>query len=246
MAAHPQGGRGAQAGWDAEDHPQSVKTGRTNDEVKADRDALWVGEAPAATAEIDLGRRGGGAAARRASSRCSRPWPRSRSATRTGCSRSSGTAIASRRSSTTARSGSGPATSTTPRPTSRGCSRPPTLDRGRAGDRRWRGRGPRRRRPPGLRPAPDEARRQDGATGLVYQAFDLLYLDGRSLLDVPLEDRKRLLRSVLRSTRGSASRPTSRGRAWRSTRRHGAAGSKGSSPSSGARGTSPAVGRPPG
>ena len=34
--------------------------------------------------------------------------------------------------------------------------------------------------------------------GLIYQAFDLLYLDGRSLLDVALEDRKRLLRSVLR------------------------------------------------
>ena len=33
---------------------------------------------------------------------------------------------------------------------------------------------------------------------LVYMAFDLLYLDGRSLLKVPLEDRKRLLRSVLR------------------------------------------------
>src|SRR5439155_22067745 len=27
-------------GWDSEDHPQSVKTGRTNDEVKADRDAI--------------------------------------------------------------------------------------------------------------------------------------------------------------------------------------------------------------
>ncbi len=44
----------SQPGWDAEDHPQSVKTGRTNDEVKADRDALWIGKAPAATAEIDL------------------------------------------------------------------------------------------------------------------------------------------------------------------------------------------------
>ena len=33
---------------------------------------------------------------------------------------------------------------------------------------------------------------------LVYMAFDLLYLDGRSLLKVPLEDRKRLLKSVLR------------------------------------------------
>ncbi len=35
---------------------------------------------------------------------------------------------------------------------------------------------------------------------LVYQVFDLLYLDGRSLLNVPLEDRKRLLRSVLHET----------------------------------------------
>ena len=33
---------------------------------------------------------------------------------------------------------------------------------------------------------------------LVYQAFDLLHLDGRSLLNVPLESRKQLLRSVLR------------------------------------------------
>jgi bifunctional non-homologous end joining protein LigD len=32
----------------------------------------------------------------------------------------------------------------------------------------------------------------------VFQAFDLLHLDGRSLLGVPLEDRKRLLRSRLR------------------------------------------------
>jgi bifunctional non-homologous end joining protein LigD len=41
-------------GWDAEDHLQSVKTGRTNDEVKAKRDALWMSDMPAATAEIDL------------------------------------------------------------------------------------------------------------------------------------------------------------------------------------------------
>jgi bifunctional non-homologous end joining protein LigD len=33
---------------------------------------------------------------------------------------------------------------------------------------------------------------------IVYQAFDLLHLDGRSLLHVPLEERKRLLRSRLR------------------------------------------------
>ena len=34
--------------------PQSVKTGRTNDEVKEKREALWVSDRPAATAEIDL------------------------------------------------------------------------------------------------------------------------------------------------------------------------------------------------
>ncbi len=33
-------------GWDAEDHPSSVKTGRTNDEVKAAPDATWDPEAP--------------------------------------------------------------------------------------------------------------------------------------------------------------------------------------------------------
>jgi bifunctional non-homologous end joining protein LigD len=41
-------------GWDAEDHPASVKTGRTNDEVKAARDAYWISQAPTAEAEIDL------------------------------------------------------------------------------------------------------------------------------------------------------------------------------------------------
>ena len=54
VAAHPQGRRAAEAGWDAEDIPQSVKTGRTNDEVKENRDAVWISQAPAATAEIDL------------------------------------------------------------------------------------------------------------------------------------------------------------------------------------------------
>ncbi|MGI8999558.1 MAG: DNA polymerase ligase N-terminal domain-containing protein, partial [Candidatus Limnocylindria bacterium] len=34
---------------------------------------------------------------------------------------------------------------------------------------------------------------------VVYQAFDLLHLDGQSLLGVPLEERKRLLRSRLRA-----------------------------------------------
>ncbi|HJP70711.1 MAG TPA: DNA ligase D [Candidatus Limnocylindria bacterium] len=45
--------------------------------------------------------------------------------------------------------------------------------------------------------APGGKRRSEAAQ-IVYQAFDLLHLDGRSLLAVPLEERKRLLRSRLR------------------------------------------------
>jgi bifunctional non-homologous end joining protein LigD len=45
--------------------------------------------------------------------------------------------------------------------------------------------------------APGGKRRSESAE-IVYQAFDLLHLDGRSLLAVPLEERKRLLRSRLR------------------------------------------------
>src|SRR5215207_8594317 len=44
----------AAPGSDAEQFPQSVKTGRTNDEVKANRDAIWMSDQPAAVAEIDL------------------------------------------------------------------------------------------------------------------------------------------------------------------------------------------------
>ena len=42
----------ARAGWDPEDHPRSVKSGRTNDEVAADPYALWHGDRPAAEAEV--------------------------------------------------------------------------------------------------------------------------------------------------------------------------------------------------
>ncbi len=44
----------AVAGWDAEDHPRSVLSGRTNDEVKADPDRLWRSDLPAAEASIEL------------------------------------------------------------------------------------------------------------------------------------------------------------------------------------------------
>jgi bifunctional non-homologous end joining protein LigD len=41
-------------GWDAEDYPQSVLSGRTNDEVKADPDRMWRSDAPASEASIPL------------------------------------------------------------------------------------------------------------------------------------------------------------------------------------------------
>ena len=47
----------ARPGWDPEDHPASVTSGRTNDEVAADPDALWHGDRPAAEAEERLDRR---------------------------------------------------------------------------------------------------------------------------------------------------------------------------------------------
>ncbi|WP_203932989.1 DNA polymerase domain-containing protein [Virgisporangium ochraceum] len=41
-------------GWDAEDHPRSVLSGRTSDEVKADPDRLWRSDLPAARASVPL------------------------------------------------------------------------------------------------------------------------------------------------------------------------------------------------
>jgi bifunctional non-homologous end joining protein LigD len=41
-------------GWSPEDHPKSVLTGRTNDEVKADPDRMWRSDLPAARASIAL------------------------------------------------------------------------------------------------------------------------------------------------------------------------------------------------
>jgi bifunctional non-homologous end joining protein LigD len=44
----------AVAGWDPEEHPRSVLTGRTNDEVKADPDRLWQSGTPADEAEVSV------------------------------------------------------------------------------------------------------------------------------------------------------------------------------------------------
>ncbi len=41
-------------GWDPEDHPASVLSGRTNDEVKADPERMWRSDLPAASASVRL------------------------------------------------------------------------------------------------------------------------------------------------------------------------------------------------
>jgi bifunctional non-homologous end joining protein LigD len=45
----------ARPGWNPEDHPRSVKSGRTNDEVAAEPEALWRSDLPADEAEVLLG-----------------------------------------------------------------------------------------------------------------------------------------------------------------------------------------------
>ncbi|MFC0528947.1 non-homologous end-joining DNA ligase LigD [Phytohabitans kaempferiae] len=44
----------AKGGWDPEDHPRSVLTGRTNDEVRADPDRMWRSDQPASRAAVLL------------------------------------------------------------------------------------------------------------------------------------------------------------------------------------------------
>jgi bifunctional non-homologous end joining protein LigD len=45
----------ARPGWDPEDHPRSVKSGRTNDEVAAAPDTLWRSDLPPGEAAVRLG-----------------------------------------------------------------------------------------------------------------------------------------------------------------------------------------------
>jgi bifunctional non-homologous end joining protein LigD len=186
----------AEAGWDAESFPRSVKTGRTNDEVKAAKDAIWISHAPAASAEIDLSAAKAG------------PMP--------SFIEPMAATLADRsfddqdwlfevkwdgyRIEAVVRDGK-------PRLYTRN---------GNDGEAYF----PRLLTPAtwinaaeaivdGEVVALDDAGMPDfsllqevsgsPSTRLVYQAFDLLYLDGRSLLRVPLEDRKALLRTVLRS-----------------------------------------------
>ena len=186
-------------GWDAEDYPQSVKSGRTNDEVKANAPAIWVSEAPAATAEIDL------TGAREA------PMPRflepMKATLATKPFRDDDwlyevkwdgyrveAVVLDGQVSLYTRNGNN-AETYFPR-----LLTPPSWIEARqaivdgevvALDEDGR---------------PDFSLLQERITSfrggrtvpLVFQAFDLLYLDGRSLVDVPLEQRKKLLELVLR------------------------------------------------
>ncbi|HLA15853.1 MAG TPA: DNA ligase D [Candidatus Limnocylindrales bacterium] len=192
----------AAIGWDAEDHPRSVKTGRTNDEVKANRDALWISGAPAPVAQIDL------AAARPAgapsfiapmlATLTAKPfdspdwlfevkWDGFRTQA----------IVADRTVRLYTRNGNDAASYF-----GRVLEPPSWIDAHEA-------------IVDGEMVALDQAGRPDFSLlqerlgvkaggeqpDVVFVAFDLLQHDGRSLLDVPLEDRKRLLRAVLHEGR---------------------------------------------
>jgi bifunctional non-homologous end joining protein LigD len=58
-----------------------------------------------------------------------------------------------------------------------------------------------RHRGAGRAQALEEAAADGAAATIVCEVFDLLFLDGRLLTDVPLEERKRLLRSIVRDSR---------------------------------------------
>ena len=194
-------------GWDAEDHPASIQSGRTNDEVRDGVEAKFNAKPPPPPGEIDL------SAARKApmpdfippmkATLASDPFSdpdwlfevkwdgyRVEAVIRGGKAR-----LWTRRRQDAARyfpdlAGDAPwidardaivdgevvALDAGGRPRF-------SLLQDRTGIRTGRAAGSKLPAPP----AP-----------IVYQAFDLLHLDGQSLLEVPLEERKRLLRSKLR------------------------------------------------
>jgi bifunctional non-homologous end joining protein LigD len=183
-------------GWDAEDHPQSVKTGRTNDEVKAARDAIWISQAPAAVAEIDL------SAAKDAKLPAFIP-PMAATLSDKGFKDDDwlfeikwdgyrveavvkdGTAKVFTRNGNDAET-------YFPKLLTKATwidAREAIVDGEVVAI--------------GADGLPDFSLLQEATGGasprFVYQAFDLLHLDGRSLLNVPLESRKQLLKSVLRA-----------------------------------------------
>ena len=205
----------ADPSWDVDALPRSVKTGRTNDEVKEGRDAVWDSRAPAAQAAIDL------AAARDAplpdfiepmkATPADKPFDdpdwlfelkldgyRVEAIVDKGKVR-----LWTRNKQDAARyfpdlAGAKPTWINAQQAIVDG--EVVALDRagrpqfGLLQDRAGMGRfGPR-----GVKPAATKEPDDGFVAPVVYFVFDLLYHDGKSLLDVPLEQRKRFLRSVLR------------------------------------------------
>ena len=186
----------SEPGWDAEDYPKSVKTGRTNDEVKAQREAIWISESPAATAEIDL------AGAKKASMPKHIEPMLATLATKAFDDDDWLFEIKWDGFRVQAVVDDGKVKIWTRSLKDAEMYFPNLLS-----PPRWIE--AQQAIVDGEVVALDEAGRPDFSllqtklgnktgSGLVYQPFDLLYLDGRSLLQVPLEDRKRLLRSVLK------------------------------------------------
>jgi len=186
----------ATPGWDAEAFPQSVKSGRTNDEVKANRDAIWISQAPAETAEIDLQGAKPAALPHKVepmlATLATKPFDDDDWLFEIKWDGFRVQALVDH----------GKVRLLTRNLNDAGTYFPRLLT-----STRWIE--AEEAVVDGEVVALDEDGRPDfsllqtklgdrEATGLVYQVFDLLYLDGRSLLEVPLEDRKRLLRSVLK------------------------------------------------
>ena len=133
--------------------PQSVKTGRTNDEVKEARDAIWISQAPAAVAEIDLSRGEAGEAPglHRADGRdaCRQGLPRRGLAVRDQVGRLPDRGGREGRDRPDLHPQRQRRRDVLPEPPDEG-----DLDRGPGGDRRRRGRRDRRGRPARLQPPP--------------------------------------------------------------------------------------------
>lgn len=189
----------ALADWDAEDHPRSVRSGLTNAEVQARPPAIWVSDAPVAEAQIDL------------SAAVAEPTPAFVEPMRlTLASRAFRddewlfevkwdgyrveAVVQDGRVHLFTRNGND-AEDYFPRL----LSPPSWIDASSAiVDGEVVALDAHGRPDFGLLQERITEYRAGHPAGLVFQAFDLLHVDGRSLLAVPLEDRKRLLRLVLR------------------------------------------------
>jgi bifunctional non-homologous end joining protein LigD len=200
--------------WDIDEHPRSVKTGRTNDEVAAGADAVWDSRAPADEASIDL------------SGAVESDMPDfipPMKATLTDAPFSDPDWLFELkwdgyRVEAVVREGKVRLWTRNQQDAGRyfpDLTGPPSWIRAREAivdgevvafdpqgrpdfsllqDRTGIRAGERGRTEPGRPPKGESA----GDIPIAYQVFDLLHVDGRSLLAVPLEERKRLLRSVLR------------------------------------------------